>query len=185
MDAAPLPCIKLACFYSLCCFYSFIHPCPPHQRLPRASAKALLASVLCVFSSHSGSNLISFAVSSPCHTPDDRLMAASAQPPHGDSCWDGPQPIYRSVCMIVVFNIPNYLTPVYQCSWWGGGGGPSWSVLSLGWHAMTRHKEVRPHREEALGNFTPKKHSIKKKKQNKHEFINIWILLHLEYTIKG
>lgn len=25
------PCIKLAAFYSLCCFYSCIHPSPPHQ----------------------------------------------------------------------------------------------------------------------------------------------------------
>lgn len=55
-----------------------------------------------------------------------------------------------------------------------GGGGGSWALLSLGWPTMTRHKEVRPHREEALGNVTPQKHKL----------INIWILLHLEYMIK-
>lgn len=45
-----LPCIKLTGFYSLCCFYSCIHPSPPYQRLPGTSVKALLASVLCVSS---------------------------------------------------------------------------------------------------------------------------------------
>lgn len=93
----------LAGLYSPCCFYSFIHPSPPRLRLLRASAKSALGLCpLCVSSSHSGSNLISFAVSSLSHTlrmTDWRLPPRSAPPPHPPrGCWDGP-PTNLQVCL--------------------------------------------------------------------------------------
>lgn len=90
--------VQLAGFYSPCCFYSFIHPSPPRQRLLRASAKSALGLCpRCVSSSHSGSNLISFAVSSLRHTlrmTDWRLPPRA--PPRG--CRDGP-PTNLQVCL--------------------------------------------------------------------------------------
>lgn len=155
-----LLCIQLAAgFYSLCCCYSVIHPSHPYQRLPRASAKALLASVLCVFSSHSGSDLISFAVSSRRHTPDGRLMAASAGSPHGDRCWDGSRPIYRFVCLSrrLSYFISKTIWLQRIRGAMGGGEDPLRSILSLGDAQWPDTR--RPHREDALGNVTPKQHS--------------------------
>lgn len=70
------PSISIRCFYFLL-FHYFLE----YYFLQIPSWQSVFAlSPLCAFSSHSVSNLISFAVSSLHHINNDRLMAASAAP---------------------------------------------------------------------------------------------------------
>lgn len=103
-------------------------------------------------------------------------MTACAEPPHGDSCWDGPWAIYRSVCLSRWLSYLISQTIWLQCiraangeGW--GGPGPYYH-----WADPQRPDTRRSgHTGRKLWEMLP---------PQKHKLINIWILLHLEYMIK-